>query len=128
MAIIIANHKQSSNFIDSNDNFIGYDMRRQCCEEFGYIVKTSHNNYSSQSIVLDDELQLHIESELEGDFLPHRILDEWCDKLNGTLDVHLVDCVGKPSGNIITLYNYHHGYYAHGIEYKFLEESYKTSL
>lgn len=50
----------SINFIDENDIFVGFDLRFQCCEDFGWYIKDNESvddliNQAENSNQLDEE-------------------------------------------------------------------------
>lgn len=93
------------NFIDKNDNFVGYDMNGQCCEYFGWtitkIAGTSENSTFTQGVEpgLDIEnysFDTSVEPQYEGDAITFKMIDE------------------EGNAMYLNLYNEHNGYYSHG--------------
>ena len=99
------------NFIDENDVFVGFDVREQCSEDFGYFISTK----KQYKICRGDDVDVSgytfntskrpIEKEVSD--------DAGCDVL-GMVIFKLV----KPGNKnlYLHLYNFHNGYYAHGWE------------
>ena len=101
------NYSSSINFIDSNDNFVGFDMGGQCCEQFGWYI-------SREAIAFDDygssvELQ-------EEDLVGYRFDTTFVDNYN--FDETVVFRLVSDKGGVAYLhqFNSHNGYYRHGWE------------
>lgn len=103
---------QSINFIDSNDNFVGYDYSQSCCERFGYAIVKDISDFNDGDIGLDvssDDWVFVTDCEPKNLDLDDGYSDEGDSAIAFTLK-------NKASGDVsyLVLYNYHNGYYAHG--------------
>lgn len=101
------NWSSSINFIDDKDNFVGFDMEADCCEQFGWYI-------SREAIAFDDyessvELQ---EEELVGYRFDTTFVDNY--DFDETIVFRLVSDKGGVA--YLHLYNSHNGYYSHGWE------------
>ena len=101
------NYSSSINFIDANDNFVGFDMDWQCCEQFGWYI-------SREAIAFDDygssaELQ-------EEDLVDYRFDTTFVD--NYDYDETVIFRLVNDNGGVayLHLFNSHNGYYSHGWE------------
>lgn len=100
------------NFIDKNDNFVGFDMDGQCCEYFGWYIT---------NIVT---AEIPEETRCAEGF--------WFDVKATPIECDAGDCytvafkLVNSSGEILYLhlFNEHNGYYSHGWETSFGCEGY----
>lgn len=99
------NWSSSINFIDDNDNFVGFDIDAQCCEEFGWYVTREATEDHGHS----DELS---EEELVGYRFDTTFVDNY--DFDETVVFRLVSDKGGVA--YLHLYNSHNGYYSHGWE------------
>lgn len=108
----------SVNFIDSNDNFVGYDDNSQCCEQFGW--------FFSRVPGAEDDTP---DSAAEGYVWAVHVPPYYPEVLN-IPGVCIDECgavsfmATGPDGDVLwlTLYNAHNGYYSHGWEAPFLND------
>ncbi|WNL63367.1 hypothetical protein [Citrobacter phage Tr1] len=104
----------SVNFIDKNDNFVGFDMNSQCCEQYGWFF--AREIFNVDDIQSEDEMT---EEQLKGYFFDTTFVD--------TSDS---DCVVfkiiNEHGSVafLHLFNDHNGYYSHGWESSFNGKGY----
>lgn len=100
-------YTSSINFIDDLDNFVGYDMDGQCCEQFGWYITREAVGYEDHENV--PEVQ---EAELVG----YRFDTTFVD--NYDFDETVVFRMYSATGGVayLHLYNSHNGYYSHGWE------------
>lgn len=109
----------ATNFIDRDDNFVGYDDSCQCCEQFGWFfsdvpgVDKGWVDTVSTGFFWDTATPPVHPSTLETEY---------------TYDKH-ASCVAfkaiNDAGDVLylTLFNEHNGYYSHGWEAPFLNGS-----
>lgn len=103
------------NFIDRNDNFVGYDWSGQCCESFGYYFATEVTEHGPshqpehEGFYFDTSVSA-IDVEYTG---------EYTDEDAGVA----FKCIND-AGAVIYLHltNSHNGYYSHGWESSFAGE------
>ena len=100
----------SVNFIDENDNFVGFDMNSNCCEDFGWYITYEPIGFSSSYNV--KELT---ERELVGFKFDTTFVDDY--DFDETVVFRLVSDQGGVA--YLHLYNSHNGYYSHGWESNF---------
>lgn len=105
-------YSEKINFIDRNDNFVGFDWGGQCCESFGYYFAKD---------VTDKEPEIqpnHDGFYFDTTFNPVDIefTGDYADEDNGVA----FKCMND-AGDVIYLHltNSHNGYYAHGWESSF---------
>ena len=113
------------NFIDHNDNFVGFSTDQRCCEDFGVLIftklhrywenskldKTNIGNYTfdvdNQEISEEDKATIR-------SFVEKRI-DHDEDDFSRELYIHIVR-MKKGDGKrpaYLVMYNEHNGYYSH---------------
>lgn len=108
--------ERNVNFVDSNNVLVGYDMNRDCCEEFGYyFTKDVPKGRSESGDNNDDKI-------IEPDISNFNF-----DTTTGVVE-DLDSCVYfklDDGTNTIYLvfYNYHNGYYAHGWDFVIDEDN-----
>ena len=100
------------NFIDKNDNFVGYDMDGQCCEYFGWYITNSvttevqEENFCSDGFWFDVTVE-PVELD-KGDY--YIVVFKLVNSSGEVLYLHL--------------FNEHNGYYSHGWNTSFGCEGY----
>lgn len=100
------------NFIDKNDNFVGFDMDGQCCEYFGWYIT---NNVTAE---------IPEENMCAEGF--------WFDVTSEPIECDMGDCyvvafkLVNSSDEVLYLhlFNEHNGYYSHGWDTSFGCEGY----
>ena len=131
--MIITETSSSVNFVDKNDNFVGYSLAQQCCENAWYEVVRVTSEGSKE---VDNDY-------ISGDAWIHLGLLE----ANPDYDSDLLDTSEDGYGNIyedseffvvqneetlevayIRLYNIHNGYYAHVFEWNINTNKGRSSL
>lgn len=98
------NYSSSVNFIDINDNFVGFDMDGQCCEHFGW--------YISREATDDVDVVELTEAELVGYRFDTTFVDIY--DFDETVVFRLISDTGGVA--YLHLFNSHNGYYSHGWE------------
>lgn len=113
-----AKHKRKTiNFVDNNDNFVGFDADSQYCCEYAYYKFFKKESDQFKEIKLSD---LPESAEFIGvsDF---SIEDDGSNYFNGiTFEIS--------GGYYLEIVNIHNGYYAHVFEYKINLNQEKGSL
>ena len=107
----------SINFIDENDNFVGWDNETQCCEDYVYLITDSEvwggrdpdNKVTDPSkldgYMFDTEYLVIVHREFE---------DEYYDCATRVIfRLKKVNCKSL----YLHLRNAHNGYYAHGFKF-----------
>lgn len=101
------------NFIDSNDNFVGFDDDHQCCEQFGWFfsrvpgVEDGTQDEASVGYVWDVQTPPYYPAGYD-------------DEEYARVSFRAVSTAGEVLW--LTLYNSHDGCYSHGWEAPFLNE------
>ena len=96
----------SYNFVDENDNFVGFDDRQICCEDWG--VCLTYNEDWEDSDNLDDDSVEFIEDHSDYVF----------DTSYKGANYGIFRLTREGSKDLfLHLYNRHNGYYAHGFEF-----------
>lgn len=103
--IIIKENYDRVNFIDKNDIYIGFDLSRQCCEDFGYYI--SRNKFDEENSIPLYKLKGYY-------FDTNKSLDDII-KIKG--DVACIKLINDKNNECIYLhlYNNHNGYYCHDL-------------
>lgn len=101
----VKNYSTSINFIDDLDNFVGYDMDRQCCEDFGWYITREAVGYDYDKENLS-EVQ---EAELVGYRFDTTFVDNY--DFDDTIVFRLYSSTGGVA--YLHLYNCQNGYYSH---------------
>lgn len=114
--MLIKHEKYKVNFIDENDNFVGFDDESQCCEEFWWeIINESGDELDEQ--INKDFIKLLAFADQEPlynlDIVNDKAGDETCYVAFALTLPEDTDVCGY-----LVLYNYHNGYYAHYWDYK----------
>ena len=112
------NNKRISkwNWIDSNNNFVGYDKDRSCCESFGYIwIDLENKEILNQDEILRDNNFLWDVNAIilnsDFDFIDDEHLSKEYLEDGGMKAFKIID-----KEIYLVLYNSHNGYYCHGWE------------
>ena len=106
------------NFIDSSDNFVGYDYSQCCCEQFGYAVLSDISDYNNKDVSDIDVSGEEWVFDTERDPKSVDLGDDYSDDGDAAIAFALKN---KSTGDVayLILYNYHNGYYAHGWDSSF---------
>jgi hypothetical protein len=95
------------NFIDKNDNFVGFDYTSSCCEDFGWFVAAEVGGVKlDDSAISDYWFDVNHEPI---DTTPEDGYDE-----GGTVAFRMTNANG--GALYLHLYNHHNGCYSHGWE------------
>lgn len=108
---------QSINFIDSNDNFVGYDYSQCCCECFGYEILMNVSDYNKGIDSIDVTCEDWV---FNTDHEPESV--DLGDNFSDDGDAAIAFALKNKSTGVVAyliLYNYHNGYYAHGWDSSF---------
>ena len=103
---------QSINFIDSNDNFVGYGYSQRCCECFGYEILMNVSDYNKGMDSIDVTCEDWV---FNTDHEPESV--DFGDNCSDDGDAAIAFALKNKSTGVVAyliLYNYHNGYYAHG--------------
>lgn len=102
---------ESVNFIDSNDNFVGFDLSQCCCEHAFYVFYKKEENAFVE--VEFENIPEHVTIRCKEDFNihPDLITAGQYDEGGGVV-FRLSD------GYYLQLVNIHNGYYSHAYEYR----------
>jgi len=104
------------NFIDLNDNFVGFLYKSTCCEKFGYCITdidtdfSTHYNYNID--ISDDNWVFDIFCD------PIRVYPDDPYSAGGGVKFLVVNEVTDEKAYIV-IYNYHNGFYYHGWDTSF---------
>ena len=109
----------SLNFIEDEKTFVGYGYSQSCCEDFGWrlaeeafpasIIDGSHNDHNKNENGLQNEYPGYkFDKSFES-------VEEHNHDGGGEVTFRLIKD-GAPN-LILTLYNYHNGYYSHGFSF-----------
>ena len=122
----IFKHKESVNFIDKNDVFLGYSLENSCCSHSGF------------ELALDKACKKKIEFEtiddvnkiIEGYEFDTKYMNKYFDKKDNSYGFAVFRMTKKGSGNIyVILKNHHNGNYWNGFELSKVEISgYKEEI
>lgn len=107
----------STNFIDKNNVFVGFDDRRCVSEDFGYVIYKN----------LKDEKQIFV-GDISGYLFDTKYFNDEInlDELSKLTDIEYWDIVEVAEFRLtkegeddiyLVLYNSHNGYYGHGFEF-----------
>ena len=105
------------NFVDENNVFVGYDMKHQCCEEYGWFLSDEIREEIPKKEFLEDEkgikdLDLFV-------FDPGFYSKFWIkDKEHGEGSVIAFKMKNRDKEVYLHLFNCHNGFYGHGFEFK----------
>lgn len=109
-------YDEKINFVDDDNNFVGFDMGADCCEYFGWFI----SEIADDKIHEDDSHKLEFEGEYKFD------LNFFLDKTNNDDEVegHVVFRLVAEGRDdkYLHLYNHHNGYYSHGWESSFKDK------
>ena len=112
--MLVKEENGSINFIDEEDNFVGFRSDQCCCENFGWHITDSNDEHIN--IVEND-------SDFLSGFLfntnkePTESADSGYGD-GGSVAFQLVNYQTKET-LCLTLYNHHNGYYSHGWQSSF---------
>lgn len=117
--MLVKDENGSINFIDENDNFVGFRSYHCCCEDFGWSIKTSG----------DEDISI---IENDPTFLKGFVFNTSMQPIElavsgyedgGTVSFQLVN---NDTGEslCLELYNHHNGYYSHGWDTSFGHSGY----
>ena len=103
------------NFIDKNENFVGFDMWSSCCEEFGwsfsYELPLNFDDAKKEDITVENQDLEDYEFDI--DFFHET--SEGADA-GGVVTFKMVKSDGPDI--YLSFYNSHNGYYSHGFNGK----------
>lgn len=99
------------NVVDANNNFVGYELRPICCEQFGWFIsdreceEVQGNDYSDnlENYVFDTSFFKKVPFTTNKGF----------DKEEGGIVIFKLQSKDKEA--YLHLYNHHNGYYSHGV-------------
>lgn len=92
------------NFIDKNDNFVGFDYYSCCCEHFGYFFSATK---SEEAAITDTDVISSCDFTSDG---PEEVSRD--DGFSEENYAHF-KCSSSVGTVYLTLYNHHNGYYSH---------------
>ncbi|QPB12353.1 hypothetical protein [Providencia phage PSTCR6] len=114
--MIITETSSRVNFVDKNDNFVGYSLARQCCENAWYEVVriTYEGSKEVDNDYISDDAWIHLglleaNPDYDSDHLP--------DSDYENTEIFVVQNEETLEVVYICLYNMHNGYYAHVFEW-----------
>ena len=107
------------NWVDSNNNFVGYSNDADCCERYGYhLVDLKNKIILDQDSFLQDSNLVWDTSWIDSDFNVSNL--EGINDLDFSFDddeLEIKTFKVKNADNVyLVLYNSHNGYYSHGWE------------
>ncbi len=104
--MLIKEEKGRINFIDDNDNFVGFDFEKDCCENFGWHVANEMTEVAPDNEPSLDGFRFDTTVE------PQNIEIDDEDDCGGTV---VFKCVND-AGDVLYLHlsNVHNGFYSHG--------------
>jgi hypothetical protein len=113
------NYGESINFIEDENTFLGYDYGQSCCEDFGWKLAEESN----PSTIVDGTQNDHNKNEdgLQKEYPGYKFdksyesVEEHNPGGGGEVTFRLIKD-GAPN-LILTIYNYHNGYYGHGFTF-----------
>lgn len=112
--MLVKDENGAINFIDEEDNFVGFRNSRSCCERFGWHITDSAGEYVNIEEDNPDFLKGFLFNTNKE---PTESADsDYSD--GGSVGFQLVN---NHTGETLclTLYNHHNGYYAHGWDTSF---------
>lgn len=95
------------NFVDGNNVLVGFNMDSNCCESFGYSIRSEISTDGSEETPAESELEPYF---FDPAFTPVENGGPYDE--GGSISWRLV-AEGLPP-LFLTLFNYHNGYYSHG--------------
>lgn len=99
------------NFIDSNDNFVGFDNELRCCEDWGWFFSRVPGVEDGTQ---DEEAVGYVWDVQTPPYCPDNYGNSEC----ACVSFRALNTAGEVLW--LTLYNSHNGYYSHGWEAPFL--------
>jgi hypothetical protein len=107
------------NWVDSNNNFVGYSNDADCCEHYGYhLVDLKNKVILDQDSFLQDSNLVWDTNWIDSDFNVSNL--ESVNDLDFSLnddELQIKTFKIKNADNVyLVLYNSHNGYYSHGWE------------
>ena len=109
---------RSINFIEDENTFVGYNYEQSCCEDFGWRLAEE----SSPASIIDGSKNDHNKNEdgLQNEYPGYKFdksfdIVEVQDDNGGEVRFRLIK--DQAPNLILTLYNYHNGYYSHGFTF-----------
>jgi len=108
------------NFVDENDVVVGYDMRTQCCENFGWVLvyKLPDNDEIPADYkylhTWDCNPYVNLANNIfDPDFFEKRLMI--IDNHEGLVAIFRLQCKSDEKyEEFLILYNFYNGYYTHG--------------
>lgn len=102
----------STNFVDKNNVFVGYETGNQnCCEQTYFVINNKPSLSEFDSIDSEEELEPYV---FNVDYVESLVnIGDYDDNYK----VFELVAEGKPN-LYLTLVNHHNGYYSHGFEVK----------
>lgn len=129
--MIITETSSRVNFVDKNDNFVGYSLSQQCCENAWYEVIriTSEGSKEVDNDYISGDAWIHLglleaNPDYDSDHLDKD--DDGCDYEN--IEFFVVQNEETLEVAYIRLYNIHNGYYAHVFEWDINTNKGRSSL
>ncbi len=108
------------NFVDENNRFVGFDYQSNCCESFGWLIRDELLSTRKELNGMEGDTTEKLEGySFDEQFLP---VETPCD--NESIDYDgggsiVFKLVAKDKPDLyLHLYNYHNGYYSHGLKAK----------
>lgn len=115
------------NFIDENNNLIGFDMDSCCCEDFGWYIEGTDLKGDGNSKGGKFILQGYYFNRKSLQIIKNR--DEEGGKVIIALNGRSIAPFGKrPPILTLHLFNNHNGYYSHGFNLKIDDETIVSSI
>lgn len=129
--MIITETSSRVNFVDKNDNFVGYSLAQQCCENAWYEVIriTSEGSKEVDNDYISGDAWIHLgllEANPDYDSSHLDKDDGGCDYEN--IEFFVVQNEETLEVAYIRLYNIHNGYYAHVFEWNINTNKGRSSL
>ena len=94
------------NFVDENNIFVGFDLYKSCCEDFGWEI----SDPSGVIIVPDTDFTGYVFDKF---YFEEKTPESEYD-VGGAVTFRLTK---NEEEIFLTLWNYHNGYYAHGFDF-----------
>lgn len=113
-------YQESVNFIENENTFVGFSNDQQCCEDFGWRVNAEGD---PDELIFKAEPNRNVDKEpgLQCSYPGYRFDKDFRQEIErengegGEMKFRLIKD-GAPN-LILTLYNYHNGYYSHGFTF-----------
>lgn len=107
--MLVKDENGSINFIDEEDNFVGFRSYQCCCENFGWHITDSNDEHIN---VVENDPEFLRGFLFNTDKEPTESADsDYGD--GGSAAFQLVNSMTGET-LCLTLYNHHNGYYSHG--------------